>query len=164
MHAIPTHDGRTIHYYPHSACAAIDGRLYFTGDGYNTALHTLSLAVKLRLRANVTTWGPHPRCPTLHSVRVSNFHGPAAEFCTTSCVLTTERVQYDTWSHPAYHFPCIDTANPRLRRLQRWWRSRAARMRQERRLAVVMGLHDGIGRHSAIHSLEPELVRLILRL
>ena len=164
MHAIPTHDGRTIHYYPHSGCAALDGRLFFAADGYNTASHTLSVAVKLRLRANVMSWGQHPRWPTVHSVRVSNFHGEVGRYFTHSCVLTTERGRYDSWSHPAYHFPCIDTANPRLRRLQRWWRPRAARMRHERWLAVVMGLHDGIGRHSAIHSLEPELVRFILRL
>ena len=142
-------------------CSSDLGRLFFAADGYNTASHTLSVAVKLRLRANVTTWGQHPRW---HSVRVSNFHGEVGRYFTHSCVLTTERGRYDSWSHQAYHSPCIDAANPRLRRLQRWWRSRAARMRQERWLAVGMGLHDGLGKHSVIHSLDPELVRFILRL
>ena len=156
MHPIPTDQGRVIYWYVDSGCAAIDGRLYYVKDQYNDTFLNLSQAVHKGLLAHAIVW------PMQHHIRIFNFQGTLDLYPsdTVSCLFVTERAYYERGLRASD--PNIDTINHAFRRLQRWFRARAKHLRQERCLAVAMGLHDAIGKHSHMQSLPPELVHLIL--
>ena len=70
MHAIPTHDGRTIHWYPHSACAAIDGRLGWCADiqqppaeASTVSTNESSRAILKRAARSIQQHAANPRTP-----------------------------------------------------------------------------------------------------
>lgn len=166
VHAIPTHQGRVIHWCVDNGCAVIDGRLYCVSDNFSRTFTMLSSAVQKGLLAETILWPPHANWPPLHHYRIFNFQGTLDAYPESigSVFFVTERA-YFIRKLEAVRYLLTDTINPAFRRLQRWFKGCAwklKRQRQERCLAVGLGLHARIGENSKLHALPPEVVQLIL--
>ena len=147
VHALRTSNGGGIVWYRDMGCIAMDGRLLCVEEGSNQTLETLAGAARMGAVGRVTGFrDPLPLWPTKTYAAMISFPAFVDGVCVamSSCFFIADRGECTRGRRRLEEGRAfVDTINPGFRRVQRWFRMCAGRLRarrQERRLALAMGL------------------------